>query len=590
MTQQEILSILSQTGSVDLSVPESKRLSIPQNRLIQPYLREIEAFADACRGTMIPSLPYSFFKLYMQTGDRLHYEDSDRGYFPRRGRLGAFAVQAWLYGREEDIHELEDIIWAICDEYTWAVPAHVDPEAFTSRLENDAYMVDLFAAETAQSLAEICFLMGDRLAPIVRMRAGRLIRERVLDRVLEQTFGWMGSTHNWAAVCAGSVGMAAIYTLEEPDRLAAVLEKLLPSIDSYLSGFAADGSCLEGIGYWWYGFSYFVAFAELLERRTAGGINLFDDPRVPSIAAFQQKICFPGGRTVCFSDGSSRGKWSPGLTSYLSRRFEGVTMLPAETCQLQYGADHCHRWSVIFRNLIWSAEEAEKECPFRTCCLPSAQWYLGHSPAGAGIAAKAGHNGEPHNHNDTGSFQFYLNGEEMLSDLGSGEYTRQYFSDKRYDFFVCGSQGHNVPMIDGFCQKAGRDAAASQVELNDEGIRMELADVYGLACLSSFRRSLRFAEDTGEVCLTDIFTLDHEKHDICERFVTFGQVTVEEGRATVQLGSEKIHICYDEAVFTPIVTPVTYAAHSGETRHLFTLDFHAMAQDRLTACFTIVPA
>ena len=589
MTKQQILNVLQNVGRADLSIPEEKRLSIPHNPLLKPYLQGIADFAQKCRGTAIPVLPYSRFKLFYETGDRFQYEDSDVGYFPRRGRIGAFGVQAWLYGREEDLHELEDIIWAICDEYTWSLPAHVERAAFTTQLENDAYMVDLFAAETAQTLAEICFLMGDRIAPIVRLRVERLLNERVFDRVLEQDFGWMTATHNWAAVCAGSVGMAAVYAIEDDERLAAVLARLLPAMDCFLSGFSEDGACLEGIGYWKYGFSYFVAFAELLERRTAGKINLFDDPRVEKIAAFQQKIYFPGGRTVCFSDGSNRAKWFPGLTFFLSRRFQEVSLLPAATCELSYSADHCHRFSTILRNLLWTEETAAQETDYRTCCLPAAQWFLGHSPTGAGVAAKAGHNDEPHNHNDVGSFQYYLNGEEMLSDLGSGEYTRQYFSDQRYDYFVCGSQGHSVPMIDGCTQRAGKEACAKDVELDETGIRMEMKDAYGLDCLRSLKRSILFDELTGIMTLTDDFMLDDEKHDVCERFITYGKITVEEGCALIRLGNEAIRIAYDPDVFAPIVTPVTYSAHMGVKRHLFTLDFHSMAQGAFTGRFIITP-
>ncbi len=589
MTKQQILNVLQNVGKADLSIPEEKRLAIPHNPLLKPYLQEIADFAENCRGTAIPVLPYSRFKLFHETGDRFQYEDSEVGYFPRRGRLAAFGVLAWLYGRGEDLHELEDIIWAICDEYTWSVPAHVERAAFTTQLENDAYMVDLFAAETAQTLAEICFLIGDRLAPIVRLRVERLLNERVFDRVLKQDFGWMSATHNWAAVCAGSVGMAAIHAIEDDERLAAVLARLLPALDCFLSGFSQDGACLEGIGYWKYGFSYFVAFAELLERRTAGQISLLSDPRVERIAAFQQKIYFPGGRTVCFSDGSSRARWFPGLTFFLSRRFENVTLLPPSTCELNYSADHCHRWSIILRNLLWTEEKAAEETPYHTCCLPAAQWFLGHSPTGAGVAAKAGNNDEPHNHNDVGSFQFYLNGEEMLSDLGSGEYTRQYFSDRRYDFFVCGSQGHSVPMIDGCTQRAGSEARAREVALDENGVRMEMADVYGLECLKSLRRSVLFDEASGVMTLTDAFVLDDEKHDLCERFITYGRVTVEEGRALIRLGEQAISIAYDPEVFAPIVNPVRYSAHMGVERSLFTLDFHAMAQGTFEASFVISP-
>ena len=65
------------------------------------------------------------------------------------------------------------------------------------------------------------------------------------------------------------------------------------------------------------------------------------------------------------------------------------------------------------------------------------------------MAAKGGNNGESHNHNDVGSF-LYLAGDEMLlTDLGAGEYTRDYFGEKRYDILCNHSFGHSVPVIDG---------------------------------------------------------------------------------------------------------------------------------------------
>lgn len=54
-----------------------------------------------------------------------------------------------------------------------------------------------------------------------------------------------------------------------------------------------------------------------------------------------------------------------------------------------------------------------------------------------GIAFKGGNNDEPHNHNDIGSFLLTVEGEVFLTDLGCGEYTKEYFQpDTRYDICV----------------------------------------------------------------------------------------------------------------------------------------------------------
>ncbi|MBO5994132.1 MAG: heparinase II/III family protein, partial [Firmicutes bacterium] len=61
------------------------------------------------------------------------------------------------------------------------------------------------------------------------------------------------------------------------------------------------------------------------------------------------------------------------------------------------------------------------------------------------LAAKAGNNADSHNHNDVGSFTVYKNGKPLIIDLGVGTYTRETFSDRRYEIWTMQSQFHNVP-------------------------------------------------------------------------------------------------------------------------------------------------
>ncbi len=61
------------------------------------------------------------------------------------------------------------------------------------------------------------------------------------------------------------------------------------------------------------------------------------------------------------------------------------------------------------------------------------------------LAAKAGNNADSHNHNDVGSFTVYKNGKPLIIDLGVGTYTRETFSDRRYEIWTMQSQFHNLP-------------------------------------------------------------------------------------------------------------------------------------------------
>lgn len=53
------------------------------------------------------------------------------------------------------------------------------------------------------------------------------------------------------------------------------------------------------------------------------------------------------------------------------------------------------------------------------CILQDAQWCILRGAKQTAVIAKGGNNGESHNHNDVGSFQYLADGEAFLDDLGS---------------------------------------------------------------------------------------------------------------------------------------------------------------------------
>ena len=93
-----------------------------------------------CDGS-IKELLYSEFKLFKTTGDRGVFE---KPYFKRRRALSALSMLSLIYPDEEKyLDGLMDVIYAICNEYTWCLPAH-QPNIDAL---NEVY-IDLFAAET----------------------------------------------------------------------------------------------------------------------------------------------------------------------------------------------------------------------------------------------------------------------------------------------------------------------------------------------------------------------------------------------------------------------------------------------------------
>lgn len=498
-----------------------------------PFLAQLSEKAAHYRGCPPTVLPFHAFRRFETDGDRQEYEQL---YFDRRGRLGVLALSVWLWEQEADIRALEDALWAICDEYTWCLPAHLGGCGL-SRTECEDPSVDLFAAETAFSLCEISALTGKHLTSVILRRIGQLVRQRVLEPFAKKKFDWEASGNNWTAVCAGSVGIAAMYTLDGGE-LAAILPRCQAAIDRYLSGFGRDGSCLEGISYWHYGFSFFSAYAEMLCRMTGGHMDWFSDPRVHPIALFQQKMYFPDGSTVRFSDCAltDTARWW-GLTSLLKQRCQDVELLPRPMLP-DLDCDPCWRWNLLFRDLVWGSD-GEAPAPSAKChILPQAQWLI-CSSGSVHFAVKGGCNAEPHNHNDVGTLQLIKNGDHVLLDCGAAVYDRAYFGPERSRSFVTGSQGHCVPIVDGCFQKEGSCHRAAEVHLEPWSAEMDIAPAYGMHSLSSLRRGIRFDPDGGRLSLRDVYCFASPVGQITERFVTVCRPTVYPDR--VELLGEHSH-------------------------------------------------
>lgn len=204
-------------------------------------IAEIKAEGERLLASPATEQTYSMFSLFEARGSRLEYE---RVYFEKRRRLNTFALLS-LLDPESEVYEMAllDALWSVCSEFTWCLPAHVRAERPVSET------IDLFSAETGFALAEIRLLLGDRLPVLLRTRFAELVDERLFGPFLEKgPFAWEEAAHNWSAVCAGSIGSAALLLLGEAEdraRLAWILEKTERCMLFYLNGFGEDGACPE---------------------------------------------------------------------------------------------------------------------------------------------------------------------------------------------------------------------------------------------------------------------------------------------------------------------------------------------------------
>ncbi|MFH0070891.1 hypothetical protein [Peribacillus sp. NPDC056705] len=526
----------------------------------------------------MPLLTYDLFTVYARQGTRLEY---GRVYFERRRRLNTFTLLTLLEPDAGTYRQARDeMLWAICDEFTWCLPAHLGTES-AAEIRGT---IDLFSAETGFALSEIRVLLGGDLPPLLVSRIHEEVSRRLFDPYLRHTFGWETATHNWSAVCAGSIGAAALLLLDDRDRLKEILLKSQQSMDYYLQGFGSDGACLEGLGYWNYGFGYFVYYADLLKQRRNGEIDWFGEEKVGRIAAFQQS-CYLGGKHVAnFSDSSPEGSLHIGLSHRLAARYEDIDV-PLEQLRAPYVEDHCSRWAPALRNWIWrDPGQQGQDWAEADYYLPDAQWIISrvqHEDRGYAFAAKGGHNAEPHNHNDLGHFILYGAGAIWCADLGCGEYTADYFGEGRYGYDCNGSQGHSVPIIDGHYQEAGGSSRAVVLDAvtgeKQVMLKLDLTSAYRVPLLRKYTREFQWNKQGArpELRIKDRFEFSEPPGCLTERIVTRWRPErcLVDGVNLVKLGGGLV-IHYDGAQVDADLQEHWFRDHHGVNVAWYSVDLH----------------
>ena len=414
---------------------------------------ELIAYGEKYLSAPIPELKLSSYLRFSRDGNRSEYE---RPYFERRRRIARLTILCRLYGeRYTDV--LEDLIWAVLEESTWVVPAHLC-EDYTEKEKREGFL-DLFSTETGALLSLTYHLLGDRLSSFVRERMQKMVRRRIIDPFFNNHFWWMEGRNNWGAVCASQVACCMmVFATENEFRRAEPSFNL--TMNHFLASYGEDGCCLEGLSYWNYGFGSFLDYADAVRRYSKGKtlfydaelmlpeekrekahdlehgiIDYFKREDVRRAAFFAQNTLLTGSVAVSFSDGREEYRCTRAHTYLLKREYGDAA----------YGAPMKHG-TIYYRE---------------------GQWFIRKSPRFS-LAAKGGHNDEAHNHNDIGSFLVTDGEGSVLCDLGAGEYTRQYFlNETRYDFLVNSSRGHSLPIINGELQKTGKTRAVAEKTDND---------------------------------------------------------------------------------------------------------------------------
>ena len=461
----------------------------PNNENNKERIIPILKWAEEHLSDPICSLPYSSFCTYYENGNRNEYEGM---YMKHRERFFHYFAAAMWEDDKRWIKALSDVLLAICEDSFWAFPAHIPKECSYKEARE---WIDLFSAETAAYLSECSYLLGERLPEYVR----DAIKTNVIERVIKPYIN--GPTvlygNNWSSVCHGCIAIAML-SLGLFDEFSSSIEKIKDGLEDFLDSYPDDGVCLEGALYWTYGFSNFTYAASMIREYTNGKVDFFDRIKTKKCAEYYRFAFVDNPNTVPFSDASHILYLNPGLISFLSKEYGFPTI--SKKAVMPYGFDLRFRIFDMIRNFFWGIEYTEEKAESVDLYFDKSQQLYVKNPLYT-LVVKGGHNDEPHNHNDIGSFVVYTKDGYICDDLGWPEYTEKYFNpDFRYkDFIVASSLGHSVPIINGKEQLCGKDAKAVLLSRSDGEILFDISQAYGFD-EGNVTRKISYGVDNISVC------------------------------------------------------------------------------------------
>lgn len=518
---------------------------------IAPIIKRAESYLTK----EIPILPASVYLDYPRNGNRSRYEGI---YFERRAMALNLAIAESVEKKGRFADKLMDVVWAIMEESTWIIPAHLynspshsyyglGPVYNSDRIHG----LDLFSASTSAVLATVYMLCKDTLdgiTPLICEKMEYQLIERALKPFINCVFWWTGergnTVNNWNPWIISNILHTLSVVNVDMYMRKAVVQKSMNFLDNFTGQYAADGGCDEGPSYWGAaGASYFDCL-EILYDLSGGKIDVYGHPLVKAIMEYIVKFNINGKRFInfadcgpsCHHDGIMMRRMGEKCGSKALAAFGDTMAVLDDICVV---ISHSYR---SLRSLLVSTPESAESDAETKVWFPDLKVMTAResndSSKGLFVAMKGGHNDEMHNHNDVGNVVVYYNGNPVIIDTGVGSYTKQTFSDRRYELWFMQSSYHNLPDISGLGQKNGKKYASSDEVYNAEtgGVKMEIGGAYlPESGVKSYTRET-FLKD-GMVYVTDTLALDSERdvdfHFMCAQkpiITEVGKISLAEGR------------------------------------------------------------
>jgi hypothetical protein len=329
-------------------------------------------------------------------------------------RVNMLAFVYLMEKEPEILRRINDELVAVCNFSDW----------------NPQHFLDVAEMSMAVALA-LDWTAGDLPESTIQLAKSALVEKGIKPSWSEigNRIRWVNRDNNWNQVCNGGMIAAALAVAEdEPELAVKTISRALNSLPYALEVYMPDGIYPEGTGYWYYGTSYTVLAAAMLESTFGHDFGIGDYPGFKESATFRYLMNTPLEGFFNFSDCADKRADNGDLAlawfaSKLGNKeyFEKERFLrePKDMGKLERIAGVAMVWLSQYEEkagaklpVVWKGDGMNPLIVFKNEDDTNG-FYLG---------AKGGKGMINHANMDAGSFVFELNGVRWGIDPGSQKY------------------------------------------------------------------------------------------------------------------------------------------------------------------------
>ena len=511
-----------------------------------------------------------------------------------RVALNALILAELAEGKGRFMDQLINGTWHIAHMPSWVLSAHL-PRQKTGRTLPDPsqQIIDLASSPVgAQMSAAYHFFHEsfDQVNPVISRVIKSAVKKQILDPYLEpsnyKANWWLGFeqkpgavVNNWNPWCNAESILCFLLLEDDPERLEQAVKQSLKSVDKFIAYVKEDGACEEGPAYWGHAAGKLYDYLQIMLYATGGKVPFFEDAQIRDMGEYISRSSVSEGWVVNFADAGAKMSFVPSLIYNYGKAVSSDEMQDfaiynlARKAEGRFAAPRPVVGNDIFRALesmkplaemsvrveqlnakIAAGQSLESLLAGLRTSVPDYTWYPEtqfcyiKNDSDWFFAAKGGHNNESHNHNDIGTFILYKGSVPVFVDAGVGTYTKTTFSKDRYTIWSMQSGWHNLPVINGKCQKNGAKYKASDIVASGKGktriFKLNIAGAYHAdACCNVWTREYKVTDKL--LTITDEYELESRNAADVVNFLVQGKVTaLKDNEVAIENGGVSFKLVY----------------------------------------------